>query len=91
MRRGVLPLMVVAAAHPVPGVWLGRQDGDYSLLWVALPFVVLTLLAAAAAQLRWPVVALVLAALSFALAVAAVPVYLLGCCTCSRRSWASRW
>lgn len=77
-RLGAGVLLGVAAAHTVPALWLGAQDGDYSLLWAALPFVVLTLLCAVAVRFRWEVTALLLAAVAFALAVLAVPVYLLG-------------
>ncbi len=70
-------LLLVAFAHTWPALWLGATDGDVSLLWVALPFVVLTLVAAAVVR-RWPGVSLTLCVIAATLSVMSVGLYLLG-------------
>ena len=77
-----LQLVVLAAAHCAPGLYLGPLDGgDYSLLWLALPFVVLTLLAAAARTVRHPAarwVAVALTRLTVLAAFMTIGLYLIG-------------
>lgn len=71
-------LVVLAGAHTALGLEEGLLDGgDYGLLWVALPFVVLTLGAAASVR-RLPILAVALCAVALVLAVLGLGIYLLG-------------
>lgn len=81
-HRVALGLVALAASHTALGVWVGLFDGgDYSLLYFAVPFVGLTLLAALLVCLspQWrPGVVQVPLVLAAVLAGLTVPLYLLG-------------
>ncbi len=70
-------LLLLAFAHTWPALVVGVQDGDFSLLWFAAPFVLLTSLAAVVVN-RWPSVAVVVAAITLIVALLGVPLYLVG-------------
>jgi hypothetical protein len=74
-------LVLVAVTHTALGVVKGSEDGDDSLLWLAVPFVALTLVAAGLVALgaRWAgTLAVVLTCFALAFAVLLVGAYLVG-------------
>ena len=84
MARARTPLILVglAASHCALGLYLGLFDGgDYSLLTLAVPFVVATLLAAAASAVPHPVghwTAVALTGLTVLASLMGVGLYLIG-------------
>lgn len=81
LPRAPLWLLLLAASHMSLGIWLGFEDGDFGLLYLALPFIGLTALAAWLVSLRreWAhACTVVLTSLLLALALFLVPAYLIG-------------
>lgn len=82
-KRSLTPvwLLLVAASHLALGLEEGWADHDLSLLWLAIPFELLTLLAAGLVALRraWArTAAVLLTSLAVVLALLLVPLYLVG-------------
>lgn len=80
-RTTVLLLVLLAGSHTLLALYGGLHDGDFSMLWLGLPFAALTLLAALVVGLwpRWQrSVVLVPLALAVFGAFLLVPIYGLG-------------